>query len=695
MYIASLICLLALGSTKSGPDAVVYRGEYPGWPWVTRTPGGRLVCTWREGERHMFSAAGRLMIGTSEDQGRTWSEPRVFHDEPGIDDRNVAILALTETDWLAAYNTYTADNRSRVHTLRTRDGGKTWSARQRISDLDARTRAAPIKLSTGELVLPFYREPNIQSYAAISADDGKTWSLVAIENFEGFLGDEWSVCELPDGRLVGIIRNSAPGNDGSFYKTESRNGGRSWSRPSRTNLRDTRKTSPAQIFMHAGRPVVLYPDARLVSVAMAVTDDPGLVRWNVAERLHCYRYREDGRPIADGGYPVSVPIGGNRRFIVDYEHDGDEHRIAGYFVELSGAFSRNEPRDMPIESTDVFKERTGGYFAYRIPALETAADGSLLAFAEARKYNLDDPGFGKQDIDLVLKRSEDGGRTWSPMQLIEDPGELWSAANPATVVDRTNGRIWLLYLRCKPERNTNTARPGTDDSQVFARTSDDSGKTWSGPIDLTGVSRDFRDATWRISVVGPGGMIQDRQGRLLAAMWRFEPFGNFTLASDDHGKTWRRGPFLPAGGNECQLVELSDGRLLMDIRQEKTPHRFVATSGDAGQTWSARRRGLDVTPVACAIERYTSKAGGADRDRILWTGPKGPGRRNLVVRISYDEGESFPVERPIAVGHAAYSDLSILKDRSVGVLWERGVDHGYQTITFTRLTREFLEPAAK
>src|SRR5262249_11355333 len=154
-------------------------------------------------------------------------------------------------------------------------------------------------------------------------------------------------------------------------------------------------------------------------------------------------------------------------------------------------------------------------------------------------------------------------------------------------------------------------------------------------------------------------------------------------------------PFLPAGGNECQLVELSDGRLLMDIRQEKTPHRFVATSGDAGQTWSARRRGLDVTPVACAIERYTSKADGADRDRILWTGPKGPDRRNLVVRISYDEGESFPVERPIAESYAAYSDLSILKDRSVGVLWERGVDHGYQTITFTRLTREFLEPAAK
>ena len=102
-----------------------------------------------------------------------------------------------------------------------------------------------------------------------------------------------------------------------------------------------------------------------------------------------------------------------------------------------------------------------------------------------------------------------------------------------------------------------------------------------------------------------------------------------------------------------------------------------------------------VTPVACAIERYTSKAGGDDRDRILWTGPKGPDRRNLVVRISYDEGETFPVERPIISGYSAYSDLSLLKDRSVGVLWERGSDHPCQAITFTRLTREFLEPPAK
>jgi sialidase-1 len=345
------------------------------------------------------------------------------------------------------------------------------------------------------------------------------------------------------------------------------------------------------------------------------------------------------------------------------------------------------------ESTDVFVEHTGGYFAYRIPAVERAADGAILAFAEARKYNLDDPGFGKQDIDLVLRRSTDGGKHWSPMTVIEDPGELWSAANPATLVDRTTGRVWLLYLRCKPGRNTDTARPGTDDSQVFARTSDDHGRSWSEPIDLTAASRDRSDPKWRISVVGPGGMIQDHRGRLLAACWKFEPFGNFALFSDDHGKTWQRSEPVPGQGDENQLVELSDGRLLMDIRQSSGPHRFFSTSTDGGKTWSTRRPALPTSPVACAIERYTSRAAGDDRDRLIWTGPKGPNRQNLVVRISDDEGATFPVERLIASGHAAYSDLTILKDRSVGVLWERGESHGYQFITFTYLTRDFLVPA--
>jgi len=340
---------------------------------------------------------------------------------------------------------------------------------------------------------------------------------------------------------------------------------------------------------------------------------------------------------------------------------------------------------------DVFASGKDGYAYYRIPAVETAPHGAVLAFAEARKYNASDPGEKGQEIDLVLKRSTDGGTTWSAMRVIEHSGNYWSSANPATVVDRSNGRAWVFYIRCKPGCNTDAARPGTDDVANLARWSDDDGLTWSEPIDQTSAARDMADRRWGISVSGPGGAIQDRKGRLIVPMWRYAPWGNFVLASEDHGRTWQRGSQvqLPQGGDEDQLVELSDGRLLFDIRQQSGPHRWTATSADGGRTWSPPKPGQPTTPVCCAIERYTLKSAGGDRDRILWTGPLGPGRNKLVVRMSYDEGQTFPHQRLISEEPAAYSDMTVLKDKSVGVLWERA---DYRFVTFTRLDHDFLEP---
>jgi sialidase-1 len=339
-----------------------------------------------------------------------------------------------------------------------------------------------------------------------------------------------------------------------------------------------------------------------------------------------------------------------------------------------------------LTSTDVFTSGQGGYHSYRIPALETAPDGSLIAFAEARKYNAGDPGVAKQEIDLVYRRSTDHGATWSPMKVLEHAGEFWSAANAATLVDRTNGRLWVFYLRSHPGCSTDTSRPGTDDLQTLARWSDDSGQSWSDPLDLTAVGRDLNDQNWRASVPGPGGAIQTRSGRLVVPMWKM-PRANFVIFSDDHGRTWQRGQFVPRaqGGDENQLVELADGRLLMDIRQDAGSHRWFAESADGGQHWSEPRNGLTVTPVMCAIERWNG-----DPSWILWTGPQGPDRKRLAVRWSTDESQSFTNERLISERYAAYSDLALLKDHTIGVLWERGVERGYQFITFTRFNRDWL-----
>ena len=345
--------------------------------------------------------------------------------------------------------------------------------------------------------------------------------------------------------------------------------------------------------------------------------------------------------------------------------------------------------------SDVYCSGRDGYSAFRIPVIETAADGSLLAFAEARKHNFGDPGTENNHIDLVLKRSGNGGRTWSQMTVIENPGERWSAANPAVVLDCQSGRLWLHYLRCRPGRGSERARPGTDDIRNLVRHSDDNGASWSEPGDITAVCRDMADGKWRCTVAGPGGAIQDRKGRLVVPCWKTEPFGVFAIFSEDRGRTWERGDLVPGsealGGNEDQLVELADGRIMIDFRQGAGPHRWTAISGDGGRTWSKPAPGQTVTPVCCAIERWTLESAGADRNRIVWTGPKGPDRANLAARVSRDEAGSFTSERLISNEPAAYSDMALLKDGSVGVLWERG---NYQYITFTRLDSDFLEPRA-
>jgi hypothetical protein len=330
---------LAGDRAKSEPDAVIYRGTYPGWPWLAATPSGRLVCAFREGTRHGYCPHGKAMLSESTDGGHTWSTARVIVDEPEIDDRNVAVCALSDKDLLVSYNTHGADDTCRAMTVRSHDGGKTWSEPSKVCDLHARTKAAVLRLSTGDLLLPFYAAPGNGSLAAVSTDDGATWEVLRVPDSPGFLGDEWDAVELDDRRLIGIHRNSDPRANsdpqtrGYFWKSESMDAGRTWSVPVRTNVRDARSTSPAQIFRHAGRVFLLYADRRMVSVSMVTTDDPHFVRWNLEDRLACYQYRPDGTPIADGSYAVSAPISDSHRLIVDYQIDG-EHIIAGYVVQL-------------------------------------------------------------------------------------------------------------------------------------------------------------------------------------------------------------------------------------------------------------------------------------------------------------------------------------------------------------------------
>ncbi len=319
---------------KTQPDVIVYKGNYPGWPWVTRTRKGRLLCVFRDDGQHGFSPTGRVMITHSDNGGKRWSPARVVIDHGGVDDRNAAIGEMPDGTLLVCYNTYTAKKVSQSRVIRSTDGGMSWLGDVAVDEGDARTRSAPVPLSTGEILLPYYVAPGNGALAGLSGDGGKTWKTVRVPDASGFVGDEWDVLEVAPKRLIGLSRNSHRARQGFFWMTESRDAGRRWSKPVRTNVQSQRAPSPPALDVHGGRPILTYADRRMVSVSMVRPLDDGFVKWDVDHRLPCYQYRPDGQPIRDASYPVSVQLDARRRLIVDYEIRTLSRQIAGYVVDV-------------------------------------------------------------------------------------------------------------------------------------------------------------------------------------------------------------------------------------------------------------------------------------------------------------------------------------------------------------------------
>jgi hypothetical protein len=235
-------------------------------------------------------------------------------------------------DLLVTYNTYTADKASLAMTVRSTDGGQSWSQPKPVGEPNTRTKSAAVPLASGALLLPFYIAPGNGALAARSDDAGQRWSAVRVPDAAGFVGDEWDVLQVDPMRLVGIFRNSHAQTDGTFWKTESRDDGRTWSVPERTNVRSGRYPSPAHFVRQGNSPTLIYADQRMVSVSAVRTSDPRFLDWDVEHRLPCYLYNLDATPIPDGSYPVSVQVGPRERLIVDYEIRDGARQIAGYFV---------------------------------------------------------------------------------------------------------------------------------------------------------------------------------------------------------------------------------------------------------------------------------------------------------------------------------------------------------------------------
>ena len=313
----------------------------------------------------------------------------------------------------------------------------------------------------------------------------------------------------------------------------------------------------------------------------------------------------------------------------------------------------------------LFLSGEDSYFCFRIPAMIVSSKGTVLAFAEARKTNCED----WDQIDLVLKRSEDGGRSWSDLRVLFHDGTR-SINQPSPILDRDTGALWLVF--CK------------DNQQVFATHSTDDGVTWSTPRDITS---DTKDPTWKYVAAGPGHGIQLSSGRLLVAAWGDASPGpvtwppswdviefTFAMYSDDHGSTWHRGRAMYENlTEEAMVVETGDKRVYMTLRSRRDRRRRAhAWSEDGGYSWSLVQfdEALPDPPAEGSILGLP-KDGTDSGTQFLFANPASVmDRSHLTVRMSQDECKTWPVSRLLYEGQSAYSDLAVADDRTVLCLFE-------------------------
>ena len=372
-----------------------------------------------------------------------------------------------------------------------------------------------------------------------------------------------------------------------------------------------------------------------------------------------------------------------------------------------------------IEKQDLFRVGEVGYQLYHIPGLAVTAKGTVLAWCEARRGRSD---WG--DIDILLRRSIDNGRSWSePRKIADVPGPKSKNLvalgrkgikatdvtynNPVMIADRDGGVTFLFcleYCRCFVARST------------------DEGATWSVSREITDVFEAFRPKyPWKVLATGPDHGIQLRSGRLLVPVWLSTATGGnahrpsvvATIYSDDLGRTWQVGEIaVPCSDewvnpNETTAVELADGRVMLNTRNESARQRRLVTVGPDGATrWSTPRFDEALVEPICMgslLRLSTEKTGG--RNRLLFVNPdnlsradgkEAPGksrdRRNLTVRLSYDEGQSWPVARAVDPSWSAYSDLALAADGTILCFYGRSdkSDFAGECLCLARFNVEWL-----
>lgn len=335
----------------------------------------------------------------------------------------------------------------------------------------------------------------------------------------------------------------------------------------------------------------------------------------------------------------------------------------------------------------VYYAGENGYFSYRIPVLAEARSGALLAFVEARKNSRSDAG----DIDMVVKRSLDGGATWGPAITVWDDGGN-TCGNPAPVV-LPSGRILLLatWNDGRDKEHMIVKGESLDTRRVFCLYSDDEGLSWSEPREITaGAKR----PEWTWYATGPCHAIVKQKapnkGRIVVPCDFKSPEGIFShlVYSDDEGRTWHIGAISEEGNNESTVAELSNGALLLNMRGSRNPdmtdqYRALAVSRDGGLTFKPQRKEKALQEPVCEGSMLNYTKNGVLTRTLLFSNPDCmTERKDMTIKQSDDNGKTWRVALKLSDRPAAYSDMAVLRDGGVGILYETGDKNPYSRIVF-------------
>ena len=333
-----------------------------------------------------------------------------------------------------------------------------------------------------------------------------------------------------------------------------------------------------------------------------------------------------------------------------------------------------------IEFTNLFSaDMKEGVSCYRIPAIITAINGDLIVAIDERVSSCDDLR-SNVNINIVVRRSKDNGKTWSEIETIVDYPLGESASDPSMILDEVTGELFMFF-------NYMNLHLAKDEYYLKMVKSQDHGKTWSTPTDITSqISKKEWKKDFKFITSGKG--IQTKSGKLLHTIVNLDK-GLHVFGSDDHGKSWFLidTPIIP--GDESKIIELNDGTWMINSRVNKSGLRYVHTSIDDGINWTSKPDSSLIDPSCNAsLIRFAATVEKENTTRILFSNPKTKdSRENLSVRISYDEGRTWSDGKTIYTGKSAYSSMCILQNGDIGLFFEKD---NYKKNVFTTISLNWL-----